>query len=80
MGVGSNPQNIKDWIEDIWESYDIDGNGLIDKLEIKTFVAQTLKTAGIQVKYSDEDFDDLFGKMDYLNDGYLSKVEMTHFL
>ena len=47
MGVGSNPQNIKDWIEDIWESYDIDGNGLIDKLEIKTFVAQTLKTAGI---------------------------------
>lgn len=39
MGVGEDEKNIHDWIEDIWESYDIDGNGLIDKLEIKTFVA-----------------------------------------
>lgn len=39
-----------------------------------------MKTAGVVIKYSDEDFDDLFRKMDFLNDGYLSKVEMSHYL
>ena len=39
MGVGVDPQNIEDWVVDIWESYDQDGNHLIDKFEIKTFVA-----------------------------------------
>lgn len=80
MGVGGDPQNIDDWVTDIWESYDQDGNHLIDKFEIKTFVAQTLQTAGIVIKYSDEDFDDLFDQMDYMRDGYLSRVEMKHYL
>ena len=65
---------------DIWESYDQDNNHLIDKFEIKTFVAQTLQTAGIVIKYTDEDFDELFDKMDFMRDGSLSRVEMKHYL
>jgi Ca2+-binding EF-hand superfamily protein len=51
MGVGLDQRNINEWIEDIWESFDRDGNGSIDKYEIKNFVDQTFKTAGIRLNY-----------------------------
>lgn len=38
MGVGKDPNNIGDWVKDIWESFDRDGNGQIDKHEIKSFI------------------------------------------
>ena len=49
MGVGTDEQNIRDWVDDIWGSYDSNANGLIDRLEIKAFVSETLKTAGIKI-------------------------------
>ena len=38
MGVGLDQRNINEWIEDIWESFDRDGNGSIDKFEIRGFI------------------------------------------
>ena len=51
MGVGSDINNINDWVIDIWESFDRDGNGQIDKFEVKSFIDQTFKTAGIFLDY-----------------------------
>ena len=51
MGVGSDPNNINDWVQDIWESFDRDGNGQIDKYEVKSFIDQTFRTAGINLDY-----------------------------
>jgi Ca2+-binding EF-hand superfamily protein len=38
MGVGNDPNNINDWVKDIFDSFDRDGNGQIDKHEIKSFI------------------------------------------
>ena len=51
MGVGKDEHNINDWVKDIWDSFDRDGNGQIDKLEIKSFIDQTFLTAGISIGY-----------------------------
>jgi hypothetical protein len=51
MGVGKIEHNITDWVKDIWDSFDRDGNGQIDKLEIKSFIDQTFRTAGISIDY-----------------------------
>ena len=38
FGVGNNDENIAEWVEDIWTSFDKDGNGCIDKHEIEKFI------------------------------------------
>ena len=37
-GVGTDEKNIEQWVNDIWETYDFNDDGNIDKREIKKFV------------------------------------------
>jgi len=37
-GVGTDEANIKQWVDDIWETYDFNDDGNIDKREIKKFI------------------------------------------
>ena len=80
MGVGTDKENIEDWVDDIWNSYDRDNNGSIDKTEIRRFLDQTFQTAGVVVEYTDDDFDELYEKIDITEDGLVSKAEMRNFL
>ena len=80
MGVGTSKENIEDWVDDIWNSYDRDNNGSIDKTEIRRFLDQTFQTAGVVIKYTDDDFDELYEKIDITEDGLVSKAEMRNFL
>lgn len=80
MGVGIDQRNINEWIEDIWESFDRDGNGSIDKKEIRNFIDQTFKTAGIRLKYKEEDFEAFYRTIDLTEDGLVSRAEMRNFL
>ena len=60
-GVGTNPANINQWVEDIWETYDYNDDGSIDKRELKKFIDQTFEKVGIQnFNYTEFDLDDFF--------------------
>ena len=51
---------IKKCVEDIWATYDTDGNGCLDKNETKAFVKATLVESGedgAPQEFSEEDFD-----------------------
>mmetsp|Transcript_6639 Transcript_6639/g.10671 ORF Transcript_6639/g.10671 Transcript_6639/m.10671 type:complete len:116 (+) Transcript_6639:238-585(+) len=60
MGVGTSAKNIEEWIEDIWDSFDRDNNGSIDKREIQKFLDQTFEAAGMKLQYTQDDFDELY--------------------
>ena len=38
MGVGSEEDDIIEWVEDIWETYDKNDDGNVDKREIRKFL------------------------------------------
>ena len=38
MGVGTNLENIEEWVNEIWEQFDKDGSGTIDKPEVEKFI------------------------------------------
>jgi hypothetical protein len=80
MGVGIDQRNINEWVEDIWESFDRDGNGSIDKYEIRGFLDQTFKTAGMRINYTEDDFDLFWRAVDLTGDGLVSRAEMRNFL
>lgn len=45
-------------MEQIWENYDADGSGALDKEEMKKLVKETLESVG-QDTFNDDDFDKL---------------------
>ena len=46
-GLGTNEEYIVQWIDDIWETYDFNDDGNIDKREIKKFIDQTFEKVNI---------------------------------
>ena len=47
-------------IDQIWEQYDADGSGELDKEETRKFVSDTLGNLGGGGEFSDEAFDEVF--------------------
>ena len=35
MGIGVNPDMINDWVNEIWEIFDVDGSGDLNKILIQ---------------------------------------------
>ena len=74
---------IEKCVNDIWDSYDDDGSGTLDKDECKQFVINTMKEAmGPEVveTFSDDDFDSAFSKVDLDGNGTIEKGEMVMFI
>ena len=68
-------------VEDIWNEYDKDGNGHLDKEEAKSFVKKTLvEAAGGEGDFTDEDFDACFAEFDKDKSGTIEKEEMAVFI
>lgn len=63
-GVGTDDDNIKQWVQDIWETYDFNDDGNLDKREIRKFIDQTFLKIGITFEFHDFDFDDFFMNLD----------------
>jgi len=80
MGIGVNPDMINDWVNEIWEIFDVDGSGDLDFDELNFFIGEVFRTAGIKIYYNKHDLDDLFSYQDRDNDGTISKDEMKAFL
>ena len=77
-------------IEEIWQNYDQDGNGLLDKQETKRFLLGTIAEmyGGSEAEadnmfseyFSDEEFSNSFYKIDTDKSDTISKDEMLQFI
>ena len=71
---------IEKCVEEIWNKYDDDGNGYLDKEETKHFVKDTLTDMSDGVGFNDDDFDQCFREFDKDNSGTIEKAEMVQFI
>ena len=87
-GVGTDEEYIIRWVEDIWETYDFNDDGTLDKREMKKLVDQTLEQMSIMypnrfprhlVRYNEFDLDDFFNTIDIGQDGVISRTELKFF-
>ena len=69
-------------VDDIWNQYDKDGNGHLDKEETRKFVQNTLveMSGGSGDDFSDEDFEACFKEFDKDESGTIEKDEMAVFI
>ena len=73
---------IKKCVDDIWNEYDKDGSGALDKEETKLFVKKTLcDMSGVDGDdFSNEDFEACFKEFDKDGNGTIEKDEMAVFI
>ena len=73
-------QAIQGVIDQIWDTYDVDKSGALDKEETKKFVQDTLGNLGSGDEFSQEAFDEVFQTFDKDNSGTVEKNEMVVFI
>ena len=73
-------QAIQGVIDQIWDTYDADKSGALDKEETKKFVQDTLGNLGSGDEFSQEAFDEVFSTFDKDNSGTVEKNEMVVFI
>ena len=67
-------------MEDIWDDFDDDGNGYLDKQETLAFVKRQLIEMGESGDYSLLDFEACFKQHKDSEDGLVTKPEMISFI
>ena len=73
-------QAIQGVIDQIWETYDVDKSGALDKEETQKFVQDTLGNLGSGDEFSTEAFDEVFSTFDKDGSGTVEKNEMVVFI
>ena len=73
-------KKIKEMIEQIWEKYDEDHSGELDKIETRAFVLDSLGNLDAANEFSDAAFEELFKAFDADNSGTIAKSEMVEFI
>lgn len=80
-GVGTDEANIKQWTDDIWETYDANDDGKLDPKDITKFIEQTFAKVGIDAKKLHKlDHDVFFMGLDITATGNLCKSEFRNYL
>ena len=79
-GVGKNKAVINEWIDDIWEAYELGEEDHLQEREIKLLIDQTFKRVNAKIKYTDKDVGDIYNQIDVVKDGSISKPEMRLWL
>ena len=66
----------------MWKQHDIDGNGMLDRGEAKTFLGDLVQIISSEraQNYKEENFEALFTKFDEDKNGFLEKAEMAVFI
>ena len=67
-------------VQQIWNEYDADNNGWLDKNEMRLFVIDILYNQKLGKQYNEPDFEKVFQQFDTDGDGRISKIEMLNFL
>ncbi len=78
--ASTEEQAIQGVIDQIWDKYDVDKSGALDKEETKKFVQDTLGNLGSGDDFSDDAFDEVFKTFDKDNSGTIEKSEMVVFI
>ena len=73
-------QILKNCVDEIWEMFDDDGNGLFDSEETTAFIRHTLTEMGESPDYSESDFLACFQQFTKSGRGYITKPEMMIFI
>jgi hypothetical protein len=76
---GSQQEFIRDLVEKLWDNYDTDGSGVLDKIETANFLNEILSAQG-QGPPSMEQFKHFFQEFDTNKDGVIQKGEMASFI
>lgn len=63
-------------MEDIWDDYDSDKNGHLDRAEFKTYLNDTLDDVAGGSKLEDDEFNKIYDEFDVDQNGTISKDEM----
>ena len=64
----------------MWDTYDVDNSGDLDKQETKKFVQDILGNLGSSDQLSDEGFDEVFASFDEDKSDTIEKEEMANFI
>ena len=74
-------QAIQGVIDQIWDTYDVDKSGALDKEETKKFVQDTLQDMSADgAGFNDADFEQCFNEFDKDKSGTIEKHEMLLFI
>ena len=73
---------IAQCVDEIWDVFDDDNSGFLDKEETKKFVESTMKDMNDDDHYelSDEDFEQTFAYFDVDGNGVIERAEMIKFI
>ena len=71
---------IRKCVEDIWQEYDTDGSGALDKEETKRFVQNTLQEMSDNGEFLESDFEACFREFDKDGSGTIEMEEMAVFI
>ena len=80
LKMSDNENNlIQQCIDEIWQEYDKDKNGYLDKEECKKFILSTVdEMKGTPMPQGELDFDNCFDEIDTDDSGNISKAEMIN--
>jgi hypothetical protein len=80
-GVSTDDPAVKGMIDNIWEQYDADKSGELDKEETRAFIKDTYsKLPSGTGSYDEAQFNDVFNTFDTDGSGTIEKNEMIGFL
>ena len=71
---------IQQVIDNMWEKYDVDRSGALDREETKNFVRYTLLDMNADDSFDDAAFEHVFNHFDKDGNGTIDKDEMLMFL
>ena len=73
-------QIIEMYINEIWDKYDNDNSGMLDKDETKRFIEGMLDEVDDPSDFTAEEFENCFLEFDKNKDGTITKLEMKDFI
>ena len=69
-------EQLEEVVNEIWEKYDADGNGALDKEETRNFIGETLGMVNSDKGFN-EVFEEVFATFDKDKSGTIEKNEMA---
>ena len=68
----SEHARIQNVVDQIWQKYDTDRSGTLDREQVKTFMQETTEKIGCKAS-TEEEIDGFFAQFDTDKDGVISK-------
>ena len=80
IGIGTDPENINDWVNEIWLNYVQRDDQLLRKVEFSKFVKNIFRITQSQYVATDFQINNLFMMIKNMNEGKATRPGMAEFL